>query len=88
MTTVAFDTWRFSKRLKEGGVPELQTEAEALISEPRKDMEVMEKRLEGKLTMFDQRMTIKLGTLMVAAVCIVARLPCRPGNVKTGHGDA
>ena len=97
MATIAFDTLRFSKRLKDAGVPDKQAEAEALaevfevnvkelatkddimhvrkdFEVVRKDMDAMEKRIDDKLTMLEQRMTIKLGGLMVLAVGAVATL--------------
>jgi len=46
MTTIAFDTSRFSKRPKDGGVPELQAEAEALA-------EVLEVNLKELATKAD-----------------------------------
>jgi tetrahydromethanopterin S-methyltransferase subunit G len=92
MATIAFDTLRFSKRLKDAGVPDKQAEAEAeALAEVfevnlkelatkddillvRKDLDALERRIEDRMTMLEQRMTIKLGGLMVIAVGTVATL--------------
>jgi len=92
MATIAFDTLKFSNRLKAAGVPDKQAEAEAeALAEVlevnlkelatkedvllvRKDLEGLETRFNDKLTMLEQRMTIKLGGLIVVAVGGVATL--------------
>ena len=85
MASITFDTLKFSKRLKDAGVPDKQAEAEAeALSEvfeinfkemaTKEDLKALEERLSDRMTMLEQRMTIKLGALMVAAVGIVAIL--------------
>ena len=85
MATIAFDTLRFSKRLKDAGVPDKQAEAEAeALAEvfevnlkelaTKDDLVALERRFEDRMTMLEQRMTIKLGGLMVIAVSAVATL--------------
>ncbi len=85
MATIAFDTLKYSKRLKDAGVPDKQAEAEAeALAEvlevnlkdlaTKEDLKALEDRLGDKITMLEQRMTIKLGTLMVFAVGAVAAL--------------
>jgi hypothetical protein len=85
MATIAFDTLKFSKRLKDAGVPDKQAEAEAeALAEvfevnlkelaTKDDLKIMEDRIGDKITMLEQRMTIKLGGLMVVAVGAVATL--------------
>jgi len=92
MASITFDTLKYSKRLKDAGVPEKQAEAyaEALaevlevnlkelatkedIALVRSDINALEERLGDKLSVLEQRMTIKLGGLMVVAVGAVAAL--------------
>lgn len=89
MTTVTFDTLKFANKLKSAGVlPEhAEAEAEALAEifdanlqelVTKEDVKRLEERLserfEAKLTQLEQRMTIKLGTLMMIAVTGVATL--------------
>ena len=40
----------------------------------RNDLKVLEDRLDAKLVQLEQRMTIKLGSLMVVAIGVVAAL--------------
>ena len=85
MTAIPFDTLKFAKRLKDAGIPEKHAEAEAeALAEvlevnlkelaTKDDLKALEERLGDKITMFEQRMTIKLGGLMVVAVGTVAAL--------------
>jgi uncharacterized pyridoxal phosphate-containing UPF0001 family protein len=85
MATVTFDTLKFSNRLKAAGVPDKQAEAEAeALSEvlevsikdlPTKDDLSREvELLRRDMRELEQRMTIKLGGLMVVAVGAVATL--------------
>ena len=85
MATIAFDTLRFSKRLKDAGVLPAQAEAEAeALAEvlevnlkdlaTKEDLIHMEARFEARLVQLEQRMVIKLGSLMLLAVGIVATL--------------
>ena len=82
MSAMTFDTLKFANRLKSAGVPSAQAEAEAealaeVFDANLKELATREdiKRLEtGKLIQLEQRMTIKLGTLMVLAVGVMATL--------------
>lgn len=93
---IAFDTLKYSKRLKDAGVLPAQAEAEAealaevlevnlkdlatkadLAREAeylRRDIREMEQRIDARFVQLEQRMTIKLGGLMVVAVGVVAAL--------------
>jgi len=89
MATITFDTLKFANKLKSAGVlPEhAEAEAEALADifeinlkevATKEDIKHLEERLcerfDGKFIQLEQRMTIKLGTLMVIAVSAVAAL--------------
>ena len=82
---MTFDTLKFANRLKSAGVPSAQAEAEAeALAEvfdanlkelaTREDIKPLETGFDGKLIQLEQRMTIKLGTLMVLAVGVMATL--------------
>jgi hypothetical protein len=69
MATIAFDTLKFSKRLKDAGVPEKQAEVEAealaeILEVRLKDLatkdelKAMEERLGNKLTAMDNKITV------------------------------
>ena len=89
MATITFDTLKFANKLKSAGVlPEhAEAEAEALADifeinlkevATKEDIKHLEERLcdrfDGKFIQLEQRMTIRLGTLMVIAVSAVATL--------------
>ena len=79
MVAIAFDTLKFTKKLKEAGFPDAQAEAVAgAFREAQDELEVATKidieLLRRDLIELEQRMTIKLGGLMVAAIGIVATL--------------
>jgi len=78
MPTIAFDTLKYSKRLKEAGVPDKQAEAEAealaeVLEVNLKDLATKED-LRRDLRELEQRMVIKLGGMMMASIAIVATL--------------
>ena len=78
MSAITFDTLKFANRLKSAGVPSAQAEAEAealadVLDVAGRDL-VTREYLDTKLIQLEQRMIIKLGGLMVAAVGIVATL--------------
>ena len=78
MSAITFDTLKFANRLKSAGVPSAQAEAEAealaeVFDLAGRDLATKE-YLDARLTQLEQRMTIKLGALMVGAVGIVAAL--------------
>ena len=87
--TIAFDTLAYAKRLKEVGVPEKQAEVQAeamveLVEErlaTKQDILDLQRvtqqdilDLKRDMKEMEMRMTIRLGTLMMAAVGIVAAL--------------
>ncbi|MDP1607019.1 MAG: hypothetical protein Q8L93_10340 [Rhodocyclaceae bacterium] len=78
MSAITFDTLKFANRLKTAGVSSAQAEAEAealaeVFDLAGRDL-VTKEYLDAKLTQLEQRMTIKLGALMVVAVGAVATL--------------
>ena len=90
MTAITFDTLRFVERLKDSGIPEAQAkaiaeavreaqgEAElATVRDLRELGELLKHEIElvrRDLKELEQRMTIKLGAMVVVAVSIVAAL--------------
>lgn len=89
MVAITFDTLKYSNRLKAAGadpkIAEAEAEALAEVFElnlkeiaTRDDLKLLEERLnerlDTRLIQLEQRMTIKLGTLMVIAVSAVATL--------------
>lgn len=85
MASVTFDTLKFANRLKAAGVPDKQAEAEAeALAEvmeinlrdlaTKEDLERFKTDIQRDLRELEQRMTIKLGTLMAVAVGAVAAL--------------
>ncbi len=85
MATITFDTLKFSKRLKDAGVPDKQAEAEAeALSEvlevnmtelvTKEDLTREADLLRRDMREMEQRIVIKLGALMAASIGIVAAL--------------
>ena len=89
VVAITFDTLKYANRLKAAGVdPKIaEAEAEALAEvfelnlkeiATREDIKLLEERLnerlDTRLIQLEQRMIIKLGTLMVIAVSAVATL--------------
>ena len=85
MAPITFDTLKFANKLKSAGVlPEhVEAEAEALADifevnlkevATKEDIKHLEERIDSKFIQLEQRMTIKLGALMVIAVSAVATL--------------
>ncbi|MEY3881056.1 MAG: hypothetical protein RIQ94_1852 [Pseudomonadota bacterium] len=90
MTTITFDTHKFIRTLKNAGVDEIQAEAfsEAFkeaqgeaelatqhdINEVRRDINDLRRDMDARLVQMEQRLIIKLGTLMAFAIGIVAVL--------------
>ncbi|BBL72019.1 DUF1640 domain-containing protein [Methylogaea oryzae] len=85
MATIAFDTLKFAKRLKDAGILPAQAEAEAealaeVLEVNLKDLVTKEdlgrevELLRRDMREMEQRMVIKLGGLMVVAVGAVATL--------------
>ena len=72
MSAITFDTLKFANRLKAAGVPDKQAEAEAEalaeVFESNLRELVTTPTLQQELRLLEQRMTIKLGLMIVAAV--------------------
>ena len=78
MTMITFDTLKFANTLKAAGVPPAQAEAEAVaLSEVLevnfKDL-VSKEYMHHEMRDLEQRLIIKLGTLMAVSIGIVAAL--------------
>jgi len=69
MATVTFDTHKFVKTLKEAGVPESQ--AEAFSTAVRESHEAAELATKGDLRELELRMTIKLGSIVIAGLGVL-----------------
>jgi hypothetical protein len=71
MTTIVFDTHAFVKELAEAGMPEKQAEVLA-----RSQATLINETLATKqdLKELELRLTIRLGSLMVVAIGVVAAL--------------
>lgn len=85
MTTLTFDTLKYANTLKAAGVPPAQTEAEAVaLSEvlevnlkeftTKQDLKHKVDLLRCDIKELEQRLIIKLGTLMALSIGIVAAL--------------
>ncbi len=82
MATIAFDTHAFVKELTQAGMPEAQAEVLArsqatLIDEKlatKQDLKELEERLRHDMKELELRLTIRLGSMMVVAIGVVAAL--------------
>jgi hypothetical protein len=89
MTTIAFDTLKFANTLKAAGVLPAQAEAEAAAlaevlevnlkelatkADLMRETELIRRELDYKLIQLEQRLIIKLGTLMGLGIGLVAAL--------------
>jgi hypothetical protein len=85
VATIAFDTLKFANTLKEAGVPPAQAEAEATALSDvlevnlkelvtKEDLRHEVELLRRDMRDMDQRLIIKLGTLMVFSIGVVAAL--------------
>ena len=82
MATLAFDTHAFVKELTQAGMPEAQAEVLArsqatLIDEKlatKQDLKELEARLRHDMKELELRLTIRLGSMMVVAIGVVAAL--------------
>lgn len=75
MTSAVFDTHAFVKRLAGAGMPIEQ--AEILAEEQARlvnEQLVTRDYLDGRLVQMEQRLTIRLGAMMVVAVGVMATL--------------
>lgn len=71
MSTITFDTHKFVKRLTEAGMPIQQAE---ILAEEQASL--IDERLATKddLERMELRLTLRLGTMMAAAIAVVATL--------------
>lgn len=85
MSTITFDTLKFANRLKAVGVPDKQAEAEAeVLSEAlevnlkdlstKADLLAVKVELQQEMKLLEQRLIIKLGSLIALSIGIVAAL--------------
>lgn len=82
MTTIAFDTLAYANKLKQAGVPgrqaEVQAEAMAELVEERlatkRDLSALEERIANRMNELEYRLTVRLGSMLVVAVSILAAL--------------
>ena len=85
MSAITFDTLKFANRLKAAGVPDRQAEAEAeVLAEAleinlkdistKADLLAAKVELQQEMKMMEQRLIIKLGSLIALSIGIVAAL--------------
>lgn len=79
MATVTFDTHKFIKTLEAAGLPEAQAEAISIaVRDAHETAEVATKAdirdLDFALRELELRMTIKLGSIVVIAIGVVAAI--------------
>lgn len=82
MTTITFDSLSYAKKLEATGFTreqaEVQTQAIREVIEEqlatKRDLKNLETSLEAKLRDLEYRLTIRLGTMIAAAVATVAAL--------------
>lgn len=79
MNAITFDTLKYANRLKKAGFTSEQAEEQAnALSEvlevnlkelaTKGDIALLKSEIESRLTQLEQRMTIKLGTMMAAFI--------------------
>ena len=78
MATITFDTLKYANRLKVSGMAPDQAEAQAqalsdVLEVSLQDL-VTKDHLDSRLTQLEQRMIIKLGTMLAVAVGITVAL--------------
>lgn len=72
MPTISFDTHKFIRRLRDAGIPEEQAEA---IAEAFREAHIeAEIATKTDLRELEYRLIIKLGTMIVVAIGVVATL--------------
>ena len=85
MSAITFDTLKFANRLKAAGVPDKQAEAEAeVLAEAlevnlkdlstKADLLAAKVELQQDMKLLEQRLTIKLVSLIALSIGIVAAL--------------
>lgn len=82
MTTIAFDTLAYANKLKQAGVPDRQAEVQAeamaeLVEErlaTKRDLSELEEWIANRMNELEYRLTVRLGSMLVVAVSILAAL--------------
>lgn len=74
MTATTFDTLRISKRLKAAGFSDEQAETVTGILRETRDADLTSLATKQDLQLLEQRLTIKLGSMLVVAVGAAAAL--------------
>jgi hypothetical protein len=75
MSVITFDTHAYVKKLRAVGVPEEQAEVQAqAIADLVNDRLVTKEDLERSLRELEYRLIIRLGSMMVVAIGIIATL--------------
>lgn len=75
MSAITFDTHAYVKKLRAVGVPEEQAEVQAqAIADLVTDRLVTREDLERSLKELEYRLVIRLGSMMVVAIGIIATL--------------
>ena len=82
MSAIAFDTLAYSKKLRLAGVPEAQAEVQAeamaeLVEErlaTKREVKELGDRINYRLTELEYKLTVRLGSMMVVAVSLIAAL--------------
>jgi len=85
MNAVTFDTLKYANTLKKAGFTQEQAEAQAsALSEvmevnlkelaTKGDIEALRKEIDARFVQLEQRMTIKLGTMLTIAVGAIVAL--------------
>lgn len=78
MTTLTFDTLDATRRLRDAGFDEKQAESVVRVLSESQERLVTREHFDSKLESLEQRMTIKLGGIMVVATGVIIaalRLP-------------
>jgi len=85
MNAITFDTLKYANRLKKAGfTPEQAEEQAGALSEvlevnlkelaTKADIAMLKQEMEARFVQFEQRMTIKLGTILAASIGVAAVL--------------
>jgi len=82
VTTIAFDTLAYANKLKQAGVPDRQAEVQAeamaeLVEErlaTKRDLSELGERIANRMNELEYRLTVRLGSMLVVAVSILAAL--------------
>jgi len=83
MATLAFNTYEFIKNLKDAGLSEKQAETittgilkahDSADVATKGDLREMEMRIKAEMRNSNSRMTIKLGSMLIAAIAAIGVL--------------